>query len=141
MIRHLKYNHRGTIDLEYNHPLYGWIPFTADPADQLGAELLTLALSGQYGQIAAYVQPDAIVVIPTIVTRLQAKIALAQAGLLDSIESLMTDPLTDIVTKIAWQDAQTFDRDSVTLQTIAMSMGLTDQQLDDLFTAAAQINV
>jgi hypothetical protein len=26
-------NADGTIDIEINHPRYGWIPFTADPAD------------------------------------------------------------------------------------------------------------
>ena len=31
--RDAKYNHAGTIDCEINHPVYGWIPFTADPND------------------------------------------------------------------------------------------------------------
>lgn len=33
----------GTIDVEINHPVYGWIPFTADPADT-GAQFDVAAL-------------------------------------------------------------------------------------------------
>ena len=33
--RNRKYNIHGTIDCEIEHPIHGWIPFTADPADPL----------------------------------------------------------------------------------------------------------
>lgn len=32
-IRNPKFNRVGTIDVEYEHPIYGWIPFSADPSD------------------------------------------------------------------------------------------------------------
>ena len=32
-VRNPKRNENGTIDCEINHPLYGWIPFTASPDD------------------------------------------------------------------------------------------------------------
>lgn len=35
-IRKPKYNQRGTIDCEVQHPDYGWIPFTASPDDVEG---------------------------------------------------------------------------------------------------------
>ena len=31
--RNPKYNQFGTIDCETNHPVYGWVPFTASPDD------------------------------------------------------------------------------------------------------------
>lgn len=31
--RNAKFNMHGTIDVEIEHPKYGWIPFTADPND------------------------------------------------------------------------------------------------------------
>lgn len=31
--RNPKYNKNGTIDVEIEHPFYGWIPFTASPED------------------------------------------------------------------------------------------------------------
>jgi hypothetical protein len=32
-VRNPVFNKRGTIDCEINHPVYGWIPFTASPDD------------------------------------------------------------------------------------------------------------
>ena len=51
------------IDLEIEHPVYGWIPFTASPDDveQLGRDLYQQAAAGAYGPIAPYVAP---VVLP-----------------------------------------------------------------------------
>lgn len=54
--RNAKFNAVGTIDLEYNHPVRGWEPFTANPHDveQLGRDLHALALAGE---VAPYVEP------------------------------------------------------------------------------------
>lgn len=32
-VRNAHYNQHGEVDLEINHPDYGWIPFTASPND------------------------------------------------------------------------------------------------------------
>jgi hypothetical protein len=56
--RNPKYNAVGTIDLEIEHPVYGWIPFTANPDDAEGAELYAQAVAGGYGAIAEYVPPE-----------------------------------------------------------------------------------
>lgn len=44
----------GGIDLEIEHPLYGWIPFTASPDDieAHGRQLHAEALAGKFGPIA-----------------------------------------------------------------------------------------
>ena len=44
--RNAKHRANGTIDCEVNHPIYGWIPFTCDPAD-IGAEFDVAALYGK----------------------------------------------------------------------------------------------
>lgn len=56
-----KYNADGTIDVEVNHPVYGWIPFTASPNDSESHGLLIYqaALAGMYGEIAPYVKSEA----------------------------------------------------------------------------------
>lgn len=43
--RNPKYNEFGTIDCEIEHPVWGWIPFTADPSDvePLGAQVFNAA--------------------------------------------------------------------------------------------------
>ena len=75
----------------------------------------------------------------TEVSRFQARAALLQAGLLDDIEAYMADPATDPFVRIAWQDAQVFKRQSPTVLSLQPLLGLTDEQLDDLFRFAATI--
>lgn len=58
--RDAKYiNDRGWIDCEIEHPIYGWIPYTLDPADVdmtiNNDELLAAMLLA--GDVAAYVPP------------------------------------------------------------------------------------
>lgn len=54
-----KYTIDHNIDLEINHPEFGWIPFTASPNDveEIGRNLYSQAISGEFGPIAAYVPP------------------------------------------------------------------------------------
>jgi hypothetical protein len=78
--------------------------------------------------------------IPQTVSRFQARAALYQAGLLDQVETLMSDPATDMMAKLAWADAQEFKRSSPTIATLSAELGLTDTQLDDLFRQAATID-
>jgi hypothetical protein len=78
------------------------------------------------------------VYIPQSVTRFQGKAALMQAGLLASVEAAVaasTDPLLPL----AWDEALTFERQSAMVTGLAAALGLTSQQIDDLFVAAAQI--
>ena len=58
-IRNAQYNADGTIDVEWNHPDYGWIPFTASPDDvtEYGRELFSRASAGEFGEVAEYVAP------------------------------------------------------------------------------------
>lgn len=74
-----------------------------------------------------------------VVSRFQARAALHLAGLLDQVQQLMDNPATDTLARLAWQDAQEFRRTSPTVQGMARALGLTDLQLDDLFTQAATI--
>lgn len=77
--------------------------------------------------------------VPQVVTRFQARAALHLAGLLTTVEALMTDPQTDMLARLAWQDAQEFRRQSPTVLSMAAALGLTDAQLDALFTTAAGV--
>ena len=45
---------KSTVDMEINHPVYGWIPFTASPTDSevLGRELHAASIAGALGTIA-----------------------------------------------------------------------------------------
>lgn len=78
--------------------------------------------------------------VPLSVSRFQARAALLQAGLLETVEAYMADPATDRFVRIAWEDAQEFLRNSPTVQSLQPLLDLTDEQLDDLFRFAATIS-
>lgn len=79
--------------------------------------------------------------VPQVVTRAQAKAALAQAGLLDTVQTIMDNPETPVLYRIAWNDAQEFRRTSPTLAALAALINLSQQDLDNLFTVAAGIEL
>lgn len=77
--------------------------------------------------------------VPQVVTRFQARAALHLAGLLQQVETMMAASETDMLARLAWQDAQEFRRQSPTVLAMAQALGLSDAQLDELFTTAAEI--
>lgn len=83
--------------------------------------------------------PQQAVPVPESVSNFQAKAALLQAGLLDSVESMMAAPQTPAVARLAWSDAQEFRRTSPTVAAMASALGLSEGQIDDLFRTAAGI--
>lgn len=74
-----------------------------------------------------------------VVSKAQAHIALHNAGLYQQVVDMMNDPDTDPLAVIAWQTASEYSRLSPNLLAIKEGLGLTDEQLDDLFEQAAQI--
>lgn len=73
------------------------------------------------------------------ISPLQVKLALNAAGLLDDVESFVAGSTRD--TQIAWDNATEFNRSSPMLNQLAAAMGLSQDDLDDLFTAARSISV
>ena len=143
-VKNPSYNSVGTIDLEIEHPTYGWIPFTASPADTepLGKELYAKAISGDYGAIQPYVEPEPLPpAIPTVVTMRQARLALLQAGLLSLVQSAiasMESPAKEAA-EIEWEYSQEVQRNKPFVQMLGTSLGLTEEQLDNLFLLASTL--
>jgi len=69
----------------------------------------------------------------------QARVALTQAGLFDAIEAIMENENTPAEAKIAWEYALVFERHSPFIESLAPLLGLTEQQIDELFVLAASI--
>lgn len=81
-------------------------------------------------------------VVPSSVTRRQARQALLLAGLLDQVQiaiDAILDPVQRGMLQIEWDDGQTFDRDRSTVLTIGAALGLDDAGLDGLFIQAAAL--
>jgi hypothetical protein len=80
-----------------------------------------------------------IVPVPQTITAFQAYAALDQAGLLNSVKTLMADPATSQTAKLAWEKAQVFERSSPILATMATALGWSNAKLDELFISGAKI--
>lgn len=72
------------------------------------------------------------------VTPRQARLALLNAGLLDTVETELAKP-ENKAAQIEWQYANAIRREDDLIATIGGALGLTEQQIDDLFAAAAAL--
>ena len=84
----------------------------------------------------SYVPPPAPPV--TQVTAYQAKIQLSRAGLYDSVVTTVNTSDNPEL-KIAWEVATSFERNSPFILALQPELGLTDEQVDDLFQQASLI--
>lgn len=137
-VRGVKYNQHGTINCEIEHPVYGWIPFTASPDDpeEHGRELYARAIAGDFGPIAEYVPPSAEEVLQmqrqfASMSARDFKRALLDAGYLSAIKEAL--PTLPEAWQIDWETAQSFDRMNPDLIEAATQLGFTEEQLDQLF--------
>ena len=72
-----------------------------------------------------------------VCSRFQAKAALHLAGLLPQVEAAIAN--ADPLTQLAWAEAVEYSRHSPAILALAGVLELTDEQVDDLFRAAMQI--
>jgi len=82
---------------------------------------------------------EPVIAIPQIISRFQAKAQLHNDGLLILVESMIAE--SGALVKLAWADAQDFNRQSPTLKAIGLQLNLSDEQLDTLFISASQITI
>lgn len=93
---------------------------------------------GTTGQIEELEPMD---VVPSEISRFQARQILRQYGLFESVELLMNDPDLDPLIKEAWEQAGSFFRHSPLIMSMAESLSLTSDQLDQMFKEASQVFV
>lgn len=136
-IRNAVYTADGRIDVELNHPAYGWIPFTADPNDpeSFGRAIHELATQGEVSEYVPPPEPEP--VVPDRVTARQFKLQLLTAGLLDSVESWIATQSQAV--QIAYANSGTFVRDEPMMQAGFAALGFNEGQIDAFFMAAAAI--
>jgi len=80
------------------------------------------------------------VYVPQKVTIFQGTAAMLQAGILAEVEAYMALESTPALTKLAWNRAQAFERQSDLIQQAAAALGLSDSDIDALFIAAEKIS-
>jgi hypothetical protein len=88
--------------------------------------------------LPAYVPPPSNA--PSSVTMRQARLALLEAELLTQVNAEIDTMTGDEgeAAKIEWEYAQDVNRSSALVQSLAAALSLTEEQLDDLFEAAAK---
>lgn len=83
-------------------------------------------------------------VVPQSVSRAQGKSALIRAGLwqgvVDFVNSI-SDPVEKAVAEVALNDTTHWQRSSLFLNSAAEALGLTNEQLNQLFIDAAKIEL
>jgi hypothetical protein len=78
---------------------------------------------------------------PSVCTMRQARLALLGAGLLDAVEAAIAamEGAEGKAAQIEWEYATEVRRDSHLVDGLTAALGLTDAQLNDLFTVAASL--
>jgi len=75
---------------------------------------------------------------PKSVTMRQARLALLQSGLLQTVTDAIANG-TDEAMKIEWEYATSIERDWASLIALTEALGMTSQKLDDLFLLASAL--
>lgn len=76
-------------------------------------------------------------VVPQVVTRRQALLALLAAGKLDAVD--LTIKNAPRAVQIAWEAAGTFERANPLIEALAPTLGLSPVDIDNLFIEAAKL--
>lgn len=82
------------------------------------------------------------VTVPGFLTKKQAKQALILVGMFSNVKAAIEsipDETQRLMVQVAWDDSATFERSDSTLLMLASALGLTDEELDQLFIMGAQL--
>jgi hypothetical protein len=135
--RNAKYSNADNtiIDMEIDHPVYGWIPFSAnaDDVESLGKEMFDAAVAA--GNIAAYVAP--IPVVPDRVTANQFGQQMIVAGIKSQVDAWVA--LQSDAVQWAYARSATFVREDPMMQSGFTALGFTSAQIDQFFIDASKI--
>ena len=75
--------------------------------------------------------------VPATITALQARLVLDSMGALEAVEGFINQ--TGGAAKIVWEYATVIERGSPLVEGAAAALGMTGEQMDDLFRAAAAL--
>ena len=100
-----------------------------------------ILLKGDFGIGDEYIDGKFIKFIPPIevpqtITPLQSKLQLRELGLLDEVDTLVA---TDRKVQLYWEYALTIERNNEVLLSMSEQLGLTSEQLDDMFIQASKL--
>lgn len=103
--------------------------------DNGGSESCLASSLPEGTEIEPYIPPPP--VVPSVITMRQARLALLQAGLLNSVNTAMEQ--ADQAAQIEWEYATQVIRTDPLVVAMQAGLGLTDDDLDALFTLGATL--
>lgn len=109
--------------------------------DGKGAQETRAATQAEQDEVAARQAAAVVPVVPASVSRKAARLALAHEGLFHQVQpaiDAMQEPERTL-TQIEWDDSLTFERNSITVNTIGAALGLDSELLDALFVTAGTL--
>lgn len=80
---------------------------------------------------------DPSIVVPEAVSPYQARVALASANLLSTVDTMVANSNT--IVQLAWNYATEVRRDSPFIEAMGSQLGLSNTQIDNLFIEAAKV--
>ena len=126
------------------YPLVSTAQPTFDPITQTIREADIALIDGAWTQQWEVIALDAEAIaanrqaqVPTTLTIRQAKLILLQNNLLDDVDAAVAQ--ADRATQIEWEYATEVHRNWTTLTNMATSLGITDEQLDQLFIEGSKL--
>ena len=84
-----------------------------------------------------YPPPPAPPYIPTSISPRQVRLILLNMGLLDNIEAMLAQLPREA--QIEWEFAGSIDRESPLVQALIVQLGLSESDVDNIFTEASKI--
>lgn len=134
--RNPTYNATGTIDVEIDHPVLGWVSFTASPDDpeEFGRSVFAAVSKGD---VAAYVPPPPEPEpVPDRVSARQFKLQLLADDILDQVEAWVASQGRAI--QLAYDNSTEFVRDEPMMQAGFRALGFPSEQITAFFSAASK---
>jgi hypothetical protein len=98
-----------------------------------------LDAQANYEAAEAALAAEQLAVKRATVTRLQALLALEAGGYLATVDAYMATLARGDSSRLAWENAQVFERSSPVVAAMGAMLGLDDVAIDALFTAASNI--
>lgn len=144
-VRDLNYSsaNNSTIDLLATCSEYGEIPMTLNIVDTEdlhtffdGESWVPLEAYCIMQEIAPYVAPEVIVVIPTQITMRQTRLYLLSIDLLDTVETIVSQ---NKAWQIEWEYASEVQRTNQLIVAMHQELELTDAQVDEMFLEASKL--
>lgn len=144
-IRDLKYSKADNsfIDLLATCKEYGEIPMTLNlvATEDLhtyfdGTKEYPLEEYCKTQNIAEYIAPEPIIIVPNSITMRQARLYLLSLELLDDVEILVSQ---NKAWQIEWEYASEVQRTNQLIPALQESLALTDEQVDTIFIEASKL--